>query len=272
MEPSTDACIDLSLLIREPAEAYHAKAGEFLTSHLLADYRKCPLLYRQRVLGLIERDDRPAYLIGDTAHVRILEGSDEFQRRFAVGGPINPKTNRPFGSNTVKFAQWAEAQGKPVLTAEQAELVERLAAGVLRNQLAVELLADGVAEGVARAEYCGVPCQIRIDWLSGRAGLIDLKSADDLDFFASDARRYGYVYQLAFYRGVLAEVVGRLLPCHLIGVEKKWPFRCGVWRVTEDALDQCARENADAIERLKDCRRLDAWPTGYEEIRVLDVA
>ena len=28
----------------------------------------------------------------------------------------------------------------------------------------------------------------------------------------------------------------------------------------------------EAIDRLKRCRQLDQWPTGYEEIRMLDVA
>ena len=72
------------------------------------------------------------------------------------------------------------------------------------------------------------------------------------------------------YRSVLAEVLKQLVPVHFIAVEKKEPFRCGVWHVSEDTLDQCARENAAAIGRLKECRRLGAWPTGYEEVRVFD--
>jgi len=101
---------------------------------------------------------------------------------------------------------------------------------------------------------------------------VDLKTCDDLTYFEADARRYGYAYQVAFYRSVLAEVIKQSVPVHFIAVEKREPFRCGVWRVTEDALDQCARENADAVGRLKECRRLGVWPTGYEGIRVLDVA
>jgi len=40
-----------------------------------------------------------------------------------------------------------------------------LGGGVAWNLKAVDLLLDGQAEGVVRVEYCGVPCQVRIDWL-----------------------------------------------------------------------------------------------------------
>jgi len=265
-----DVLIDLGVLTHESENAYHAKAGEYLGSHGLADFRKCPLLHHKDCLGLIEDVDRAAYLLGRGAHCRILEGKDQFSRRYAVGGPINPKTGKPFGANTNAFAEWAVAQGRPVVTSEQARLIENMAVGVAMNERAVELIIDGTAEGVLRADYCGVPCQIRIDWLNPFRGIVDLKTCDDLTWFEADARRYGYAYQMAFYRSVLAEVVKESVPVHFVAIEKKEPFRCGVWRVTEDTLDQCARENAAATGRLKECRRLGAWPTGYEEVRLFD--
>ena len=267
---AADLNLDISALAREPAKEYHAKAGEFLSSHVLAKFRLCPLLYQKDSLGLIEEPDRPAYMIGEAAHCRILEGRDEFVRSFAVGGPVNPKTGKPFGSNTNAFSDWAAAQGRPVLTLEQAQLIENMAVGVAMNDQAIELILDGVAEGVVRADYCGIPCQIRIDWLNPHLGLSDLKTCDDLTYFESDARRYGYAHQVAFYRSVLAEVIGQFVPCFFIAIEKKEPFRCGVWRISEETLNRCAHENSAAIERLQDCRRLGVWPTGYEEIRVFE--
>ncbi len=262
--------IDLGILTHESDEAYHAQSDKYLASHPLADFRKSPLLFYKGRLGLIDDVDRPAYLLGRAAHVRILEGSDRYQAQFAIGGPINPKTGRPYGAATNAFAEWAATQGKPVLTAEQARLIENMAVGVAMNDRAVDLIVDGAAEGVVRAEYCGVPCQIRMDWLNPQRGIVDLKTCDDLTWFEADARRYGYAYQMSFYRSVLGVVVGQLVPVHFIGIEKKEPYRCGVWLVSDDTLDQCARENAAAIERLKDCDRLGNWPTGYEEVRVFD--
>jgi hypothetical protein len=263
---------NLSFLILEPASVYHAKAGEYLSSHLLADFRKCPLLYHRKRRGLVPDEDRPAYLVGRAAHTVILEGLATFQQSYAVGGPVNPKTGLPYGSSTKAWAEWAEAQGKPVLTEEQHRLVMQMAESVRQHAKACELLAEGVAEGVVRVEYCGVPCQIRMDWFNPQFGITDLKTADDLTWFEADARRYGYAHQLAFYRAVLAQACGDWVPIHLIGVEKKPVFRCGVWRVSDDALRIAQQENEAAIRRLQASQRSEQWPTGYEEVRLLDAA
>ena len=264
--------IDLNILEVEPADEYHAKADRFLSSHQLLDFIKCPWLHRKKRLGFIADKDSPAYLLGRAAHVRILEGRDVYETAFALGGPINPRTNKPFGSNTKAFAEWAAAQGKPVLTDDQAALIEQMASGVAMNSEAVDLLLYGRAEGVVRTEYCGVPCQIRIDWVHPHRGIVDFKTCDDLTWFEADARRYGYHRQMAFYRAVLAQVIDEYVPVHLIAVEKKQPHRCGVWLVSEDTLAIAQRENEAAIRWLQVCHQRDNWPTGYEEVRVLDVA
>lgn len=268
-----DITIDMSILTHESEDVYHAKRGEYLTSHLLGDFRKCPLLHAKKANHMIPDEDRPAYLLGRAGHKRILEGRDAYEAAFAVGGPVNPKTGRPFGSGTKVFAEWAALQGKPVLTEDQVALVENLAMGVAMNAQAVDLILYGQAEGVIRTKYCGVPCQSRLDWVHPHRGIVDLKTCDDLTWFEADARRYGYVHQLAFYRSVLAQVHGRYLaPVHIIAVEKREPYRCGVWLVGEDSLAIAQRENEAAIRRLLRCRDLGEWPTGYEEVRVLDVA
>lgn len=265
--------IDLNLLEVEPADQYHAQADRFLSSHQLLDFIRCPWLHHKKRLGLIRDLDSSSYQIGRAAHVRILEGQEAYETAFALGGPVNPKTGRPFGSGTKAVAQWAEIQGKPVLSHEQMDLVEQMACGVAMNSEAVDLLLYGRSEGVVRADYCGVPCQIRIDWVHPHRGIVDLKTCDDLTWFEADARRYGYQRQMAFYQSVLAEVnEGALVPVHLVAIEKKEPFRCGVWRVSDQTLQIARQENQAAIRRLITCRQQDQWPTGYEEIRVLDVA
>jgi hypothetical protein len=265
--------IDLNIFEAEPADEYHSKAGRYLSSHQLLDFIKCPWLYRKKSLGLIADTDSPSYLIGRAAHVRILEGRDAYETQFSLGGPINPKTNKPFGSNTKAFAEWAYAQGKPVLSHDQVDLIEQMASGVAMNDEAVDLLLYGRSEGVIRTDYCQTPCQIRIDWVHPHRGIVDFKTCDDLTWFEADARRYGYHRQMAFYRAVLGEVLaGERVPVHLVAVEKKEPFRCGVWRVGDDTLDIAQRENESAIRRLRDCWANDHWPTGFKGVRVLEVA
>ena len=258
-------------LIREPADVYHAKAGEYLSSHLLAEFRRNPLLFHKKELGLVQDQDRPAYVLGRAAHVLILEGREAYEQAYAFGGPINPKTGQPFGSRTKAFQDWAEAKGKPVLDDDQAALIESLSASVLVHKHAAALLADGVAEGVIRAEYCGVPCQARLDWLNPESGIVDLKTCDNLDWLQMDARTYGYAYQLAFYRSLAATLTGQRLPVYMIAVEKREPLRTGVWRMSEEVLGLAQKENEEAIARLIGCREKDEWLTGYEDIRTYDL-
>jgi hypothetical protein len=71
--------------------------------------------------------DEPAYLLGRAAHTLILEGRVAYERAFAVGGPINPRTGQPFGAGTKAFAEWAASTGREGLDDSQASLVERMA-------------------------------------------------------------------------------------------------------------------------------------------------
>ncbi len=270
MPQNKDITIDLNVLGCEPAEEYHAKARENLSSHQLIDFMNCPWLYRKKHIGLIEDADTPAMLIGRATHTRILEGRDVYSTSFALGGPINPSTGKPFGANTKTFAEWEKIQGKPVLSHEQVELIEKMASGVAINSEAVDLLLYGRSEGVLRAEYCGLSCQIRIDWLHPHRGIVDLKTTADLTWFENDARRRRYHNQLAFYQSILAEVIGEHVPVYIIAVEKAEPYRCGVWQISEKTLNIARRENKAAIRRLCKAWEDDNWPTGYEQIRILD--
>ena len=266
--------IPLDAFTREPADVYHAARGGYLSSHSLSDFRRSPLQFFWRQSGLAPDDDRPAYLVGRAAHTRILEGREKFLAEYAIGGPINPTTGRPYGPATKMFAEWAAAQGKPVLTEDQVTLVESIAAGVARSAVAADLLLHGQAEGVVRADYCGTPCQIRVDWVHPCRGIIDLKTCEDLTWFESDARRYGYHWQLAFYRSVSALGTGLEpcdLPVHVIAVEKRAPYRCGVWRVGPETLAIAQKENEFTIAELLRCQASGVWPTRYEDVRELQV-
>ena len=257
-------------LIRETADVYHAQAGRNLSSHMLAEFRRNPLLFHKKELGLVQDQDRPAYVVGRAAHILILEGRAVYGRAYAFGGPINPRTGQPFGSRTKAFQDWADEQGKSVLDDDQAALIESLNASVQVHKHASALLAEGVPEGVVRATYCGVPCQARLDWLNPERGIVDLKTCENIDWLQSDARAYGYAHQLAFYRSVIAFLTGTNLPVYMIAVEKREPHRCGVWRISEEVLGLAQKENEEGIARLIDCRERDEWLTGYEDIRDFD--
>jgi len=261
---------DLSFLVEEPDETYRQRADDHLTSHELADFRRDPYLYHKKKLGLVAEQDRPAFLLGRAAHSLILEGRDRFGQQYAVGGPVNPKTGQPFGRYTKAFEQWAEAQGKPVITNDDSALIEKLNESVYTHKLAVDLLTDGRAEGVVRTSYMGMDCQGRLDWVNPSRGLVDLKTCDHLTWFEGESRGFGYLHQMAFYRALIFQATGVLVPVFIIGVEKREPHRTGVWAVAQDVLAAAQKENEQAMEHLARCIAANHWPTGYEDLRTLD--
>jgi len=263
-----------------PSEEYHqaAREGKCLSSHLLGDFRKSPLLYNKKMNGEIEPTESAALAVGRAVHVLILEGRGRFDEEFQVSdGPINPKTGEPFGRLTKAYKEWATAQTKEVVSGSDFAFMSKLRESVWAHPVARELLDDGIAEQTVRTRYCGEPCQIRMDWFradyEGRPAIVDLKTASDLTYFEGDARRFGYPAQLSFYREVLeAASDGEIVAdCFLVAIEKIEPFRCGVWKLTDGILESCALANERAIAELRECRRTNTWPTRTEDLRILDV-
>ena len=232
-----------------PAKTYHeeARAGKYLSSHLLGDFRHCPRLYRQKMTGEIPPQDTAAYWMGRAVHTLVCEGRAAFDKEFLVtDGPVNPKTGEPFGKLTRAYKEWAAAQKLTPVSTSDFGFMTKLQSAVWLHPIAGELLDGGWAEGTVRTTYNGEPVQIRIDYfnpnfrdeLTGREGaIIDLKTCESIDFFESDARRYGYLHQLAFYREVMRIASGEEFPVYIIAVEKKAPYRVGVWKLAPEALD-----------------------------------
>lgn len=251
-----------------------AYQGLYLTSHFLSDFRLCPLLYRQKLNGEVIIDDTAAFQVGRATHALILGGQDAFDEEYLVSaGPINPKTGEPFGKLTKAYKDWAATQTKKIILTNEFDFMTKLQESVWAHPKAAELLDGCVCEGVVRAEYLGENVQIRMDAFNPNLkAIIDLKTCDNLDFFTNDCFKYGYAEQMAFYHDVFKAASGGVdTTAWLIAVEKRIPYRCGVWQVSGEMLAQAGKANELAIEELKACREQDVWPTRYEEPRVLDV-
>ena len=265
--------MNLDWITHEPEDAYHARSrsGEFMSSHLLADFRRSPLLFHKKILGRVSEPPSSAFAFGTAAHKLILEGQDAFDEAYLVSdGPINERTGLPFGKTTKAYAEWLAGQDREIISTEDYGKIVEFRTSVIRNEYACDLLSEGQAEGVARADYQDVPCQIRMDWFNPSKGLVDLKTTAELRFFESDARRYNYIEQMAFYRTIIRILTGETVPVHIIAVEKVEPFAAGVWMLTPNVLDDAENINNAALERFKYSVSENYWPSGYETVRLID--
>lgn len=262
-------------LIREDFATYQAKSKQFMSSHQLAEFRRCPAYFRQLRVGLASKPDSEYFLIGRALSCLVTEGREQFDKNYVVGGPINEKTGKSYGFDTKAFREWAAQQSREILHEDHGLLIAEMAASVKSHPIAKHILCDkcGVAEGVIRAKLEGVECQCRIDWFTypTPAMIVDLKTCRSLDKFESDARDYGYLNQLAFYRS-LANAAGFTVEhCQLIAVEKEEPFRCGVFTLSDLALLKARNENRDALIEYGQCEKNSYWPTRFERERVIDL-
>lgn len=270
-----------SFLLDIPADEYHAarKARQFMSSHALMDFRRCPLAFRKRETGAIAEKDTRNFVVGRATHVLVLEGAERFKEEFCVeDGPINAKTGRPYGIETVAWQKWAEALKKPAIRTDEYETMVEMSLAVHGNPDAQKLLAGGIAEGSLRVDWDGVPCQARLDWFNPETGdLVDLKTCSDLDRLTFDVRDYGYKFQLAFYAKCLALAgYDKPVKCWLVFVEKKEPFRSAVCYVSSMEIEDINEmhyyaegkrdDNAAMLEELRQCQESGVWPTRYEGV------
>jgi hypothetical protein len=139
------------------------------------------------------------------------------------------------------------------------------------HSVASKIITNGEAEKIIRGELHGVACQSRVDYLvtEDKSGyMIDLKTCQDLTWFEHDAKRFGYVGQIAFYHDLLV-TQHDYIEATIVAVETKYPYRVGVWRISPDTIKAASEDNKKLIEYYQTCRDANGWPTGYEAIRVM---
>ncbi len=242
---------------------------------MLREFRRCPANYHDIILRKKTPPSANGYRIGRAFHKLLLEGNVAFRAAFMIAGPVNPRTGKSYSVESKAFSTWLEDtrfDPQRVITPAEEAILGRMYLSVRRHREAAALLAEGWPELSAQAEFAALPCQIRLDWLRPNQQVIDLKTTSDLARFEADARRLGYLHQFAFYREVARAAGAGDLEFIAVVVEKKAPYRTGVWKFTPAALAPYAAENLAALQLLRRCADTNNWPTGYEAVRAFPPA
>lgn len=257
----------LKKLIVMPFEEYLENKDGRLSSHALSDFRDSARLFKRKEYGLAKDKDTQALIQGHAYHTLILEGSEVYEDRYLFGGPINPRTKKPYDRDTNKFREWAETQSGTPISDTEHELNLILDGSVHNHAIASQILSEGVVERTIKVEVDGIHCQGRMDHLSETFGITDLKGCRDLNWFRYDCKKFGYVHQKAFYRMLFRELTGKTEQCHLVVCEKEEPYSTAVFLIDSYELDKAEEGNRKAMVNLKECRESDVWPTGWEDLQ-----
>lgn len=249
---------------------YHS--GEGISKSGLDLIHRSPLHYWSRYLDPEREEEEPskALRLGSAIHGAALE-PEKFGEEFAVA----PKCDRRTKAGKASYADFVlDSAGKTVLTADEGELVRRVAESVRAHPTAAFLLGEGRPELSAfwRDEKTGELCRCRPDW--AREGLlIDLKTTQDAGYhgFRRSAWQFRYHVQAAFYLDGWAAAGNEPAQSFVfIAVEKTPPFAVAVYYASEDMVRLGREEYRADLDLYAACRKADQWPGYPTDIQQLD--
>ena len=256
-------------------EDYRKNALRHLSSHRLMRFESCPRTLHLQDIGDIPPRQFAGAEEGRAFHTLRLEGQEAYNEQFVVSdGPINPKTNRPYGRETKKFQEWRALQIGGIITVDEDNLFRRMIE--LECPAATKLLSRGMAEVTIRGELFGVPAQSRLDWLmlddTSPVGIVDVKTCENLDRFKFQFRDFKYDLQMGFYRPMARQAypaLGPNCPVFIIAYERSLAARSCVFRLKDDTLAWAEQRVQNLCDEYRQCQKNDFWPTRYEEVREL---
>ena len=249
---------------------------------------RCPAKYKWHKIDGNPRAGSTTFDLGSLVHCLILE-PNMVQREFMkapADAPRRPsstqrKAAKPSASTQQAIEFWdqfdKESEGKTILSADDWEQAERMAASVAQHP-AVQLIFDG--DGVAEESFfwtdeaTGLDCKCRPDWHSNdREVVVDLKTTRNAGHeFERSLVNFRYHVQAAHYTDGCAAAWGKA-PSHFmfICVEKEPPYPVAVYLASPDVIAAGRRQARKDLERLAECRRTHRWPGYGDEIKVLDL-
>lgn len=211
--------------------------------------------------------ETPALKFGTAVHARILEPA-----KFAETYKTVPKVDRRTKQGREIYNAWlydASAVGQTILTDEEADTIEAMAAAVEAHPLASKLL-----QGQHEQSYfwtdpeTGVKCKCRPDSLGEYEGnpiIVDYKTTDSCadGHFERSCRKYGYRLQAGMYTEGLLNVEMQEYGFAFVAQEKKAPYAVRVYFCSQDFISKGYDEFRTLLGIYQWCCLNNRW-YGYE--------
>ncbi len=225
--------------------------------------RDSPLHYRDHV----DKDSASRGMLR-AIHAAVLE-PETFRRDFVV------YDGRRAGKAFEAFAACNE--DATILNVREHAQVGGVAAGILRHDLARELLAaPGRSEVVLRWDdpTTGIPCKARLDRYADDGTLIDLKGygTSDPRLIGRHVAKLGAHIQLAHYVAGLEALGMPHRRTLVISYETSPPFDVAIVELLADDALKVGRDERDRLlGLLAECQAANHWPGRCPDIVPLDL-
>jgi hypothetical protein len=209
------------ILYDMPEEQYHADPSLGQSTAKLAV--KSLQLVKDKIDGIYVPSQSTEMGIGSIVHRMVLQpGSIQT----ADQGPINDRTGKPYGRDTIAFAAWQNINpGLIVIDPWMRTMLDRM------PEEAGDIFQDGKTEvSVFHEDRSRVRVKARMDHVSDMLMITDLKTCNDCSEHSieRDAAKYLYWFQSAFYRRMMLQETSESYRFQFVFCEKKPPYR---WRV-----------------------------------------
>lgn len=252
----------VSVAYNQPDPSYRREPGEN-QSHL-KHILKSPAHYKaskqRRFAASVFMD------IGSALHCKVLEGDEEFSRRFV-------QKPEDLSLATKEGKEWKAAnKTKTILSNNDKDMAWDSVHGMTESLRKLEWFDwdqpdyRKFNELSIYWEAQGVECKARLDRLvieEDRCLVLDLKTTDSIEpdvFSKKVAGGMNYVFQAAWYAEAASLAFKKPADFIFVAIERQKPWSVGIFQVSEEMMEEGKAQINEARRRLVECRQTKAWP------------
>jgi exodeoxyribonuclease VIII len=257
------------ILTGEPIEQYHS--SDAISSSKLKTFMDDPYIFYCRYIAkTLERESSNALELGQSVHRYILENHE------IKAEDLNKRTKN--GRETYEFLK-SQFPDAIICNTEESSQIIKMAESVeetLKNNGYYEDLNAFRSSCSVETTYRallkrGVCLQCRPDAINDDI-LFDLKTTQDIESFERDVWKFKYHIQAGFYFGILSLLSLNPRPFKFIAVEKKDPYRSGIFSFTAEQCQYfwesfCKPKLVDLIK----CLDSNEWIKRYGNEKLIDI-
>lgn len=209
-----------------------------------------------------QREDTQSYRFGRAVHAAILTPT-AYKRDYVIMPEGIDRRTKAGKEQYEAFMK--EAEGKEIISGQDADMIKGMVKAFKKNKEAFNLLKGTKRERpVFWTDQNGILCKCRIDAYK-KGVMVDLKTAADAatDTFTREALKYGYHVQAAHYIDGYRHKESSVIPSwYFIVIEKSEPYAINILKADPSFIDYGYMIRQQLIEKLIECQKEVSFP-GY---------
>lgn len=215
-----------------------------------------------------------AMAFGSLVHHLILE-PEMFDQHYFVAD--KPKKNTKEGKAAYSRLD-AERGQKTWVTQDDFLQAQDMRHNINQNDFIQAILTGGKSEQAVfwRDSGTGVLCKAKADYLNLDKGLIvDLKTTSSLASemcFKHTIQKYQYQLSAAFYQDGFKQATGKALDFFILAVETFAPFNYGIYKLSDNLLQQGRALYGEALRIYKDAEQTGNFAVPYHHGQLIELA